>query len=222
FNRNTDYIVGNISLGWIVDSRANQHMTPSAKFLVNLIDISNLGLTVGHPNGTQALITKIGDLKLNDNITLYDVLVVPEYTVSLVDDNYLAIRSNILTREHPPLVKADFAIVSGEEGFNSGSNSNNRGPNHNLECTNYNKIGHTVDRCFEIIGYPVGYVNKNFNSNSKSVGTSNNSAVDPNSNIAGNNTASNFPVSFSNEQLTRLMNLLNDNGISSANAKMSG
>ncbi|GJR07099.1 hypothetical protein Tco_1409647 [Tanacetum coccineum] len=42
-------------LGWIVDSGANQHMTVSAKFLVNVVDISNLGLTVGHPNGTQCL-----------------------------------------------------------------------------------------------------------------------------------------------------------------------
>ncbi|GJY97448.1 ribonuclease H-like domain-containing protein [Tanacetum coccineum] len=76
--------VGNISLGWIVDSGANQHMTVSAKNLINVIDISNLGLSVGHPNGTQALITKIGDLKINNDITLYDVLVVPEYTISLL------------------------------------------------------------------------------------------------------------------------------------------
>nr|GEV96072.1 ribonuclease H-like domain-containing protein [Tanacetum cinerariifolium] len=66
--------------GWIVDSGTNQHMTVSTKFLNNIIDISNLGLTVGYPNGTQALITKIRDLKFNDIITLYDVLVVPEYT----------------------------------------------------------------------------------------------------------------------------------------------
>ncbi|GJZ37116.1 ribonuclease H-like domain-containing protein [Tanacetum coccineum] len=59
-------------------------MTVSANFLINVVDISNLGLTVGHPNGTQALITKIGDFKINKDITLYDVLVVPEYTVSLL------------------------------------------------------------------------------------------------------------------------------------------
>ncbi|GKC37494.1 ribonuclease H-like domain-containing protein, partial [Tanacetum coccineum] len=63
---------------------ANQHMIVSTKKLINVMDISNLGLTVGHPNGTQALITKIGDLKINNDITLYDVLAVPEYTVSLL------------------------------------------------------------------------------------------------------------------------------------------
>nr|GEV35445.1 ribonuclease H-like domain-containing protein [Tanacetum cinerariifolium] len=66
--------------GWIIDCGANQHMTVSIKLLINIVDISNLGLTVGHPSGTQALITKIGDLKINDLITLYDVLVVPYYT----------------------------------------------------------------------------------------------------------------------------------------------
>nr|GEX35069.1 hypothetical protein [Tanacetum cinerariifolium] len=62
---------------------------------VNVVDISNLGLTVGHPNGTQALITKIGDLKINNTITLYDVLVVFEYTISLLSHHKL-LRDNKL------------------------------------------------------------------------------------------------------------------------------
>nr|GEV47213.1 ribonuclease H-like domain-containing protein [Tanacetum cinerariifolium] len=37
----------------------------------------------------------------------------------------------------------------------------NRGPNPNLLCTNYGKVRHTIDICFDIIGYPPGY-NKNF------------------------------------------------------------
>ncbi|GJY19986.1 ribonuclease H-like domain-containing protein [Tanacetum coccineum] len=102
----------------------------------------------------------------------------------------------------------------------SSSNSNNRGPNPNLKCTNCNKIGHTMDKCFEIVGYPAWYVKRTFNSNSRSV-TSNNATVDPNSNNSSSSTTSNSPVSLSNEQLTRLMNLLNDNGVSSANANMS-
>ncbi|GJU65023.1 ribonuclease H-like domain-containing protein, partial [Tanacetum coccineum] len=84
FNGNTKFVVGNISLRWIVDSGKNQHMTVSANLLVNVIDISNLGLTIGHPQGTQALIIKIKDSKVNNDITLYDALVVPEYTVSLL------------------------------------------------------------------------------------------------------------------------------------------
>ncbi|GJU77049.1 hypothetical protein Tco_1274119 [Tanacetum coccineum] len=74
---------------------ANQHMTVSANFLINVVDVSNLRLTVGHPNGTQALIIKIGDLKINDHITLYNVLVVPEYKVSLLSVHKLARDNNL-------------------------------------------------------------------------------------------------------------------------------
>ncbi|GJY43859.1 ribonuclease H-like domain-containing protein [Tanacetum coccineum] len=65
-------------------------MTVSANFLSNVVDVSNLGLTIGQPNRSQALITKIGDLKINNKVTLYDVLVVPEYTVSLLSVNKLS------------------------------------------------------------------------------------------------------------------------------------
>ncbi|GJS73368.1 ribonuclease H-like domain-containing protein [Tanacetum coccineum] len=68
----------------MADSGANQHMTISDKLLHNIVDIAHLGLTVGHLNGTHALIKKIGDLKLTKDITLYDFLVVPKYNVSLL------------------------------------------------------------------------------------------------------------------------------------------
>ncbi|GJT73862.1 ribonuclease H-like domain-containing protein [Tanacetum coccineum] len=179
-----------------------------------------------------------------------------------LDESYLAIRNNLLTREPLPNVKnIFFSFISGEEshrnvtsvgttkpvatafvaktfdnkkrfnnnfkGFgsnsNSNSNSNNRGPNPNLKCTNCNKISHTVDRCFELVGYPAGYVKRNFNSNSRHV-TSNNASADVHSNgVSSNNaTTSNSYVSLSSEQLARLMNLLNENGVSTANANMAG
>nr|GEW32669.1 hypothetical protein [Tanacetum cinerariifolium] len=75
YNGKSNFISGNISIGWIVDSGANQHMIASFKFLINVVDVSNLGLTVGHPNGTKAKIVKIRDLKLKDFITLFNVLV---------------------------------------------------------------------------------------------------------------------------------------------------
>ncbi|GJS89472.1 ribonuclease H-like domain-containing protein [Tanacetum coccineum] len=63
----------------IVDYGANQHLTYSDKFLVNVIDISKFGIKVSHPNETKALITKVGNMVLTKDITLYDVLVVLEY-----------------------------------------------------------------------------------------------------------------------------------------------
>ncbi|GJR85391.1 hypothetical protein Tco_0209402 [Tanacetum coccineum] len=84
FNGKSNFISGNISIGWVVESGANQHMTASAKSLINVVDVSNLGLTIGHPNGTKVKIVKIGDLKLNDYVTLFNVLVIPEYIVNLL------------------------------------------------------------------------------------------------------------------------------------------
>ncbi|GJV03027.1 ribonuclease H-like domain-containing protein [Tanacetum coccineum] len=45
----------------------------------NVLDISHLKIKVGHPNRTEAFISKIGNLKLSNDLTLYDVLVIPEY-----------------------------------------------------------------------------------------------------------------------------------------------
>ncbi|GKA83777.1 ribonuclease H-like domain-containing protein, partial [Tanacetum coccineum] len=53
---------------------ANQHMTYSDKGLDNVVDISHLKIKVGHPNRTEAFISKIGSLKLSDGLTLYDVM----------------------------------------------------------------------------------------------------------------------------------------------------
>ncbi|GJR98165.1 ribonuclease H-like domain-containing protein [Tanacetum coccineum] len=73
------YVMYNVTLVWIINSGANQHMTDSTKDMFNIIDISSLMLTVGHPNGTLAKITTIGSLRLTSGIVLFDVLVVPEY-----------------------------------------------------------------------------------------------------------------------------------------------
>ncbi|GJR48866.1 hypothetical protein Tco_1316969 [Tanacetum coccineum] len=77
----------NITLGWIIDSGANQHMTVSTCNMFDVIDISCLNLTVGHPNGTVAKISSVGSLRLSGGIVLFDVLVVPEYNVSLLSVN---------------------------------------------------------------------------------------------------------------------------------------
>ncbi|GKC32039.1 ribonuclease H-like domain-containing protein [Tanacetum coccineum] len=49
-----------------------------------------LSRLVFHPNGTEALITKVGNLILTKFLTLYDVLVVPEYCVTLVSVHNVA------------------------------------------------------------------------------------------------------------------------------------
>ncbi|GJR60066.1 ribonuclease H-like domain-containing protein [Tanacetum coccineum] len=63
---------------------ANQHMTYTDKELDNILDISHLKIKVDHPNGTEAYISKIGNLILSNGLTLYDVLVIPEYCITLI------------------------------------------------------------------------------------------------------------------------------------------
>ncbi|GKC84192.1 ribonuclease H-like domain-containing protein [Tanacetum coccineum] len=80
----------------IVDSDANQHLTYNDKYLVNVVDISKFGIKVSHPNGTKALITKVGNMILTKDITLYDVLVVPEYCVILMSVHKIARDNNLI------------------------------------------------------------------------------------------------------------------------------
>ncbi|XP_071714177.1 uncharacterized protein [Rutidosis leptorrhynchoides] len=106
-----------------------------------------------------------------------------------LDDVYTPIKSQILTSDPVPSVKVAFSISSRDEshrmhsnqtqnakiqstafvsktGFNNSNNSgNNRRKYRNppLKCTKCNMLGHTVDRCSELIGYPPGYIKKPFN-----------------------------------------------------------
>ncbi|GKF46198.1 hypothetical protein Tco_0136000 [Tanacetum coccineum] len=71
-------------VGKNIDSGANQHMTYTDKELDNVLDISHLKIKVGYPNGTEDYIYKIGNLRLSNGLTLYDVMVIPEYCVTLI------------------------------------------------------------------------------------------------------------------------------------------
>nr|GEW72817.1 ribonuclease H-like domain-containing protein [Tanacetum cinerariifolium] len=55
-----------------VNRGANQHMTNSIKDMVNMVDVSDLKLTIGHPNGTLAKINHVGNLKLNNDVMSKD------------------------------------------------------------------------------------------------------------------------------------------------------
>ncbi|GJS63107.1 ribonuclease H-like domain-containing protein [Tanacetum coccineum] len=87
FCAKTNAYAYNVTLGWIINSGANQHMTVSTQNMFNVVDISSLQLSVGHPNRTVAKFTTIGSLRLTEHVVLFDVLVIPEYTVNLLSVN---------------------------------------------------------------------------------------------------------------------------------------
>ncbi|GJV21377.1 retrovirus-related pol polyprotein from transposon TNT 1-94, partial [Tanacetum coccineum] len=104
---------------------------------------------------------------------------------------------------------------SGNANWNNGSNNNkngNKGNYNSFLCKNYGLKGHTIERCFEIIGYPPGFKRNpnlkptsNFNDNR-------NNNVDTRGNFVGNNDikTSTGTLSYTNEQVLKLMSLLND------------
>ncbi|GJW19324.1 ribonuclease H-like domain-containing protein [Tanacetum coccineum] len=85
-----------VSKGLITDPGANQHITYTDKNLINVIYTSYLKSKVNHTNGTEAFITRIRNMPLTDYSTLYDVLVVSEYCVSLMSVHKVAIDSKLV------------------------------------------------------------------------------------------------------------------------------
>ncbi|KAJ0578359.1 putative transcription factor interactor and regulator CCHC(Zn) family [Helianthus annuus] len=141
-----------------------------------------------------------------------------------LDNVYQSVRTNLLIREPLPTLKDAFAIVSREESHrNSNFNvlkdqshsiglfakanpivNNNKKPiksqNQNLKCTHCNKTGHTIDRCFELIGYP-SWMKPPRGSQGKKVMSSNNTCLNESS----------VPVtSLTSDQLSKLLSLIKD------------
>ncbi|GJY70475.1 ribonuclease H-like domain-containing protein [Tanacetum coccineum] len=85
---------------------------------------------------------------------------------------------------------------------NGNYNGNNRGPNLNLTCKNYGNVGHTIEKCFDIIGYPPSNANADISQSNSSQPSQSSSSL-----------------SFTNNQLTKIMTLINDmlSGIIHAN-----
>ncbi|GJX15623.1 ribonuclease H-like domain-containing protein [Tanacetum coccineum] len=147
-----------------------------------------------------------------------------------LDDVYQPIRSSLLTREILPEVRDAFLIIAREESHRGISSSSVKtekpqasvGNYNNLLCKNCGLKGHTVERCFEIIGYPPGFkrnpnlkVSNNFNNNK-------NNNADVKTSLVGNNEirTSTGTLSFTNDQVQKLMSLLNDKFRSVAHANM--
>ncbi|KAJ0833902.1 putative transcription factor interactor and regulator CCHC(Zn) family [Helianthus annuus] len=142
-----------------------------------------------------------------------------------LDDVYQPVRTNLLTREVFPSVKVAYSVVSREESHrlaSSGSKgqnvsfvskpnqsfeskkktTNQRGPNPNLKCTHCNMIGHTIDRCFELIGYPPGFRKK---SNTVSGKTNKSNAA-----VGSSTSMSTSGLPFTSEQIAKLLSLVGE------------
>ncbi|GJU59171.1 hypothetical protein Tco_1236937 [Tanacetum coccineum] len=68
----------------VVDYGANQHITFCSDHLFDIMDVTELNLTILHPNGIMEQVKQIGSYKLGNNLIIKDVLVVLGYHVSLL------------------------------------------------------------------------------------------------------------------------------------------
>ncbi|KAJ0596006.1 putative RNA-directed DNA polymerase [Helianthus annuus] len=144
-----------------------------------------------------------------------------------LDDVYQPVRTQLLTREPFPSVKAAYALISREESHRLSSNGskgqnvsyvarsnqpnqntrkNFRGSNSNLKCTHCNMIGHTVDRCFEIIGYPPGMKRRG----NGSVGRNNSNNTNKSSMSTGPSSSATSALPFTPEQIAKLISLVGE------------
>ncbi|KAJ0581436.1 putative transcription factor interactor and regulator CCHC(Zn) family [Helianthus annuus] len=142
-----------------------------------------------------------------------------------LDSSYQSVRTNLLTRETLPSVKDAFSVISREEshlhskiisdktpnndvGFAVKTNQvieskkkNVRTPNPNLKCSHCNKTGHTIAKCFELVGYPSWMKSKP--SGNKGNRVSNNASTDTTD-------TSSAMSSLTSDQIALLLSLLND------------
>nr|GEV60101.1 putative ribonuclease H-like domain-containing protein [Tanacetum cinerariifolium] len=90
----------------------------------------------------------------------------------------------------------------------------NKGTNPNFKCNHFGKIGYTIDRCFEIVGFPQGF-KRNPNTGKQSFNA--NSDVKINTNFASSSS-----YDFTPEQMQKLLNMINDKPSGSIHANMAG
>uniref|UniRef100_A0A251SMQ9 Putative gag-polypeptide of LTR copia-type n=1 Tax=Helianthus annuus TaxID=4232 RepID=A0A251SMQ9_HELAN len=164
--------------------------------------------------------------EFNDFSTLIKLM---QFLMGL-DDVYQSVRTNLLTREPLPTVKVAFSIISREESHrmsSTGSKSQsvsfvskpnqtfdprrkgNRGSNTVLKCSHCNMLGHTVDRCFEIIGYPPGFKRKSNNNNQTNKANLANSNK-ANSVTSMSSSVGNSGLPFTPEQIAKLLSLVGE------------
>ncbi|GKE42867.1 hypothetical protein Tco_1470151, partial [Tanacetum coccineum] len=99
---------------------------------------------------------------------------------------------------------------------NNNNNNANRGPNPNLLCKNCGIIGHTIGRCYEIIGYPTGFKR---NPNLSRHTHNNNNKINANTEVNHfvPRTSGSISSSFTNEHMVKLLSLINEKPTPAAN-----
>ncbi|GJZ14332.1 ribonuclease H-like domain-containing protein [Tanacetum coccineum] len=135
-----------------------------------------------------------------------------------LDDSYMQLRSNILSRDPLPDAKGGaqrsqtFGNTSRPNTVSRPNNNGNRridgGPTLVFEHYGFN--GHTIDKCYKLIGYPSDFGKKNNSSNTNQSHQNFNRRFMNSNNSVGSSSTS----SFSDEQISKLISLIKENSLS--------
>ncbi|GKE52220.1 ribonuclease H-like domain-containing protein, partial [Tanacetum coccineum] len=128
----------------------------------------------------------------------YQLIKLMQFLMGL-NDVFQPIRSSLLAMETLPDVKDAFTIISKEES-------------HRGIASSSGSLGHTVDRCFDNLGYPPGY--------NKNPGPKPNGPRTFNANSVSSSSEKGVSLSFTNEQMMKLLNLINEAPSGSVQANM--
>nr|GEW69827.1 putative Gag-polypeptide of LTR copia-type [Tanacetum cinerariifolium] len=126
-------------------------------------------------------------------------------------DFFLIMLLSLLTRETLSDVKDGFAIVSREDS-QRGITSSSFGSVTKPQISGF--VSKTNNWCFDLIGYPPGY--------NKNPGSKPNGCKTFNANPASTSIENGATLSFTNEQIIKLMNLINDLPSGNMQANMAG
>ena len=82
-NALTRYLKVDIRVDWIVDTGASDHMSPHLH-LFKSIRVLKCPIRIKLPDGTSKLVTRVGSIQINTNLTLHNVFYVPDFQVNLL------------------------------------------------------------------------------------------------------------------------------------------
>ncbi|XP_076949829.1 uncharacterized protein LOC143622620 [Bidens hawaiensis] len=146
-------------------------------------------------------------------------------------DAYQPIRTTLLTKDPLPSVKAAFATISSDEShrgvvssskgqptvFNAKFDVKRKQTKQIPRCTHCNLTGHTIDKCYELIGYPSNYKKKPNILRNQGVSNSSSNKECP------KDITNSMSQPFSPEQVAGIMALISDkNPAGASSANMSG
>lgn len=88
---------------WIIDSGANEHMVGDYKLLQRSQSMVSSPTSVRLPNGSKALVHRIGSVVLTESITLDHVLHIPDFRFNLLSISKFTKDHNCLNTLYPQI-----------------------------------------------------------------------------------------------------------------------